>query len=67
MGTLNPITSHKAANNEQPSSSFAKLVNKIFAVIGRILAILVAILLFLPVVLLPLSTVVPAWIWIPLA
>ncbi len=66
MGTLNPITSHKAANNEQPSSSFAKLVNKIFAVIGRILAILVAILLFLPVVLLPLSTVVPAWIWIPL-
>jgi pimeloyl-ACP methyl ester carboxylesterase len=66
MGTLNPITSHKAANNEQPSSSFAKLVNKIFAVIGRILAILVEILLCLLVVLLPLSTVVPAWVWIPL-
>ena len=66
MGTLNPIISHKAASNEQPSSSFAKLVNRIFAVTGRILAILVAILLCLPVVLLPLSTVVPAWVWIPL-
>jgi hypothetical protein len=34
---------------------------------NRSLVILIAILLFLPVVLLPLSTSVPAWVWIVLA
>jgi pimeloyl-ACP methyl ester carboxylesterase len=41
--------------------------SSIWSFILRSLAILIAILLFLPVVLLPLSTSVPAWVWIPLA
>ena len=38
----------------------------ILGVIGRILALLAAVVLCLPVVLLPISTLVPAWVWIPL-
>jgi pimeloyl-ACP methyl ester carboxylesterase len=41
--------------------------SSIWSFILRSLAILIAILLFLQVVLLPLSTSVPAWVWIPLA
>ncbi len=39
---------------------------RILSALGRILAFIAAILLCLPVILLPLTTAVPAWVWIPL-
>lgn len=42
------------------------IVQKVFESLGRILAVLLSIILALPIILLPLSTSVPAWIWIPL-
>ena len=41
-------------------------VQKVFKALGRILAVLLSIILALPIILLPLSTSVPAWVWIPL-
>ncbi len=46
------------------TSNFTK---KSLSILGRSLAFLMGFLLCLPVILLPLSTAVPAWIWIPLA
>ena len=40
---------------------------KLARTVGKILAFLAALLLGLPVLLLPLTTAVPAWVWIPLA
>ena len=42
------------------------MVWKVLGVCGCTLAVMLAILLTLPIVLLPLSTPVPAWVWIPL-
>lgn len=44
-----------------------KMGHILFFSLGRILALVITILLGIVVVLLPLSTSVPAWIWIPLA
>src|SRR5215207_2481275 len=43
------------------------ITRKLAIVGGRILALLISILLCLPVILAPLTTSVPAWVWIPLA
>lgn len=42
------------------------LANTLMA-LGRIVALLITLVLTLPIILLPVSTPVPAWIWIPLA
>ena len=49
-------------NSNKPSN----ITKKIASAVGRVLIFLASILLCLPIVLLPLSTPVPAWIWIPL-
>ncbi|HEX2998429.1 MAG TPA: alpha/beta fold hydrolase, partial [Anaerolineales bacterium] len=43
------------------------IARKTASFLGRILIFLLTILLFLPVILLPLTTAVPAWVWILLA
>jgi len=43
------------------------MVHKMASALGRMLALLIGILFFVPVILLPLTTSVPAWVWIPLA
>lgn len=43
------------------------IVRKVFVVLGGILIAILAILFGLPVILLPVSTPIPAWIWIPLS
>ena len=47
--------------------SLVRITRKLAIVGGRILALLISILLCLPVILAPLTTSVPAWVWIPLA
>jgi pimeloyl-ACP methyl ester carboxylesterase len=42
------------------------IVRKVFAMLGYVLAVTLAIVFGLPLILLPISTPVPAWIWIPL-
>lgn len=64
MSTLNTVSSQHVAKS-QPSS-FSNIASKVGIVVGRILALLVTLLFCLPVILLPLTTAVPAWIWIPL-
>lgn len=54
------------AKHQPQSNTVGKIARKIFIALGRILAFIAAILLCLPVILLPVSTSVPAWIWIPL-
>lgn len=55
--------------NRVQENSFNRgmLARKILSVLGQTLAGILVIFLGLLVVLLPLSTAVPAWIWIPLA
>jgi pimeloyl-ACP methyl ester carboxylesterase len=43
------------------------IASRIASVLGRILILVLTLLLCLPVILLPSTTLVPAWIWIPLA
>ncbi|MBK9925064.1 MAG: alpha/beta hydrolase [Anaerolineales bacterium] len=43
------------------------IVRKVFVVLGGILIAILAILFGLPIILLPVSTPIPAWIWIPLS
>ncbi len=64
MSTLNPTTSQKVVNNKRKSGTIGKLANIFFSIIGRILALIATVLLCLPVILLPISTLVPAWMWI---
>ena len=55
-------------NRVQPRSTVGgQIVGTILLALGRILALIVTIMLGLVVVLLPISTPVPAWVWIPLA
>lgn len=42
------------------------IVRKVFAVLGYVLVVILTIVFGLPIILLPISTPVPAWIWIPL-
>jgi pimeloyl-ACP methyl ester carboxylesterase len=46
---------------------FIMNIQKVFEALERILAVLLSIIIALPIILLPLSTSVPAWIWIPLS
>src|SRR5512140_1855406 len=64
MSTLNTATSHREKKLERPTSGSGSFVLTLLRVIGRILALFLAIILCLPVVLLPLTTAVPAWLWI---
>lgn len=66
MSALLPTTSHKMVINERQDSNIGKVARKIFVMVERIFALIAALLLCLPVILLPISTLVPAWIWIPL-
>jgi len=66
MDTINPTASQKTVKGEQQASAIGKSSRKIFAATGRTLALIAAILLGLPLILTPLSTAVPAWVWIPL-
>jgi pimeloyl-ACP methyl ester carboxylesterase len=47
--------------------SLGKIAFKIASFLGRTLILVLTLLLCLPVILLPSTTLVPAWIWIPLA
>ena len=49
------------------SNTTPNIAKKIVSNLGRFLVLFLIMLLCLPVILLPLSTAVPAWIWIPLA
>lgn len=64
MSTLNTTSSRKIARSQ--TASFGQVTVKAAIVTGRILAFLLAVILCLPVLLLPLTTAVPAWVWIPL-
>ena len=66
MSTLNPTTDAPIAREGQPRQG-GKVMTRILAVVGRILALIAAIVLCLLLVLLPISTAVPAWVWIPLS
>jgi pimeloyl-ACP methyl ester carboxylesterase len=50
----------------QPKSA-ARLGRRLITAVGWALGLLIALLLGLPVILLPLTTAVPAWVWVPLA
>lgn len=65
MSTFETIPHGK--NIQKKSTDTPKLTVRILSTIGRIFAFIAAILLCLPVILLPLTTAVPAWIWILLA
>src|ERR1043165_7412656 len=59
MSTLIAVNSHP--------NNFGKITSKLALAVGRLLVLLVSVLLCLPVILLPLTTSVPAWVWILLA
>lgn len=65
MSTIQTTRSHTAAARSQPAAT-GKTLLKIGTAVARILATLMALLLCVPVILLPLTTAVPAWVWIPL-
>jgi pimeloyl-ACP methyl ester carboxylesterase len=67
MSPFNEKISPSRTASSQPLAGIGKITRKIAAGVGRTLALLFAILLCLPVVLLPLSTSVPAPVWIILA
>ncbi len=68
MDTSTTLETKKSANQTEPHSINLKTILARLAIaLGRILAVLAALLLGVPVILLPLSTPVPAPIWITLA
>ena len=66
MKAMHPTTSHNVAKNERQTLKTWEVTAGILYTTGRLLALLFAAILCLPVLLLPLTTSVPAWIWIPL-
>jgi pimeloyl-ACP methyl ester carboxylesterase len=62
IATTNP-GSHVQTNTYR----FGNIAGRIASFLGRTLILVLTLLLCLPVVLLPSTTLVPAWIWIPLA
>lgn len=66
MSVLNSSQTNNGGERQSRSNDPGKITGKILSIIGRGLALIVTVLLCLPVVLLPISTLVPAWIWIPL-
>ncbi len=67
MSTLNSNTSPNAIKPGRQTNKLGIFTIKLLHVLGRVLALLLAIVLCLPIVLLPLTTAVPAWLWITLA
>jgi hypothetical protein len=65
MSTLNAANSRNIVKPHL--NSFGQIARKSAIALGRILIVLVTILLCLPVILLPLTTPVPAWVWVLLA
>jgi|KBSSwiStaDraftv2_1062776.scaffolds.fasta_scaffold89040_4 pimeloyl-ACP methyl ester carboxylesterase len=51
----------------QQSNRFGTILGKVATLFGRLVILITALLLCLPVLLLPVSTSVPAWVWITLA
>jgi pimeloyl-ACP methyl ester carboxylesterase len=66
MTTLNQTASGNANSIERQTGRPNSFAIRLLRAIGQVLALLLAILLCLPVILLPLTTGVPAWVWIPL-
>ena len=66
MSALNSATSQTATPHERPARKVGRFMKRVAIAIGYLLAFLVAMILCLPVILLPISTTVPAWVWIPL-
>ncbi len=64
MSILNTATSNKITKSDISTNNIGNFIIKIIAVSGRVLALIATALLGLPVILLPISTPVPAWIWI---
>jgi pimeloyl-ACP methyl ester carboxylesterase len=65
---MKTIAATNLQNNVRQNSSHAgAFAGRAVSVLGRILILLIALLLCLPVILLPLTTSVPAWVWILLA
>lgn len=62
MTTLNAATPRSTV--KQPAHPFEKATRKVATALGRTIAMLVTLFLCLPVILLPLTTSVPAWVWI---
>ena len=67
MSTLNTATPHPDLKVQPASRSFSRIARKIGIALGHTLVILITILLCVPVILLPLTTSVPAPMWILLA
>src|SRR5215207_9267642 len=65
MSTLGATKSHSLA--VQKSKSPEKLARNLAIGLGRLLVLLISVALCLPVILLPITTSVPAWVWIVLA
>lgn len=64
MSTINSTTSTTAIPHA--TNKAGRFLTRVTRLIGYLLAFLVAMILCLPVILLPISTTVPAWVWIPL-
>ncbi len=64
MSTLNPTTSQTA--KPHAANKAGRFLIRVAGLIGYLLAFLLAVILCLPVILLPISTTVPAWVWVPL-
>ena len=65
MSTLGTTKTHTDIKSQ--SSNPGDIARRISLVLGRILILPVTLLLCIPVILLPLTTSVPAWVWILLA
>ena len=64
---MNAIETAKTQNKVKHESTNArKIMGTFLSILGHILALIAAVLLCLPVILLPISTSLPAWVWIPL-
>ena len=64
---MNALEATKLGNRVQQNSvGVGKIARAISLVLARILALVLSIVLGLVVILLPISTPVPAWVWVPL-
>jgi pimeloyl-ACP methyl ester carboxylesterase len=66
MSALNQASSQNVRESERQTGKTVDFLKHILVGIGRFLAFLFALILCLPVLLLPMTTAVPAWVWLPL-
>jgi pimeloyl-ACP methyl ester carboxylesterase len=64
MRLLNKASSQDVTKRERQTGRMADFLKRIVVGIGRFLAFLFALVLCLPVLLLPMTTAVPAWVWL---